>query len=260
MTRKIILSVFTFFLLPAILYVFKESSSNSPLSIIRGNGLESESSADSNILVFKVNYLGLIPAGQARLENKGVEFYQGRSVFHLSAKANPLNFYSKFFKAQAEAHSYIDCDKLYTLKFEQILMPPNKPEDKKEILYDQNNNFMELKGVRRHILPGTQDPLSAIFYIRHQNLEIGKAFDININTNQKNYQLYAKVIGREEYALGAKRVGVWVLEGVIRRRDKNHYHKTTMKLWLLDNPSKIPVLIKTMTNIGPITARLSAVE
>lgn len=260
MTKKIILSVFTFLLVSVILYVAKESSSNSPVSIIRYNGLENESSADSNILVFRVNYLGLIPAGQARLENKGIEFYQGRSVYHLSAEAKPLDFYSKFFKAQAQADSYVDSDKLYTLKFEQILMPPNNPEDKKEILYDQENNFMELRGVKRHILPGTHDPLSAIFYIRHQNLEIGKVFDININTNQKNYQLYAKVIGREEYALGAKRVGVWVLEGIIRRRDKNPYHKTTMKLWLLDNPSKIPVLIKTMTNIGLITTRLTEVE
>jgi len=228
MTKKIILSVFTILLLCVILCVFKESGSNRPLSIIRGNGLENESSADSNILVFRVNYLGMIPAGEARLENKGIEFYQGRSVYHLSAQANPLNFYSKFFKAQAQTDSYIDADKLCTLKFEQILLLPNKPEDKKEILYDQNNNFMELRGVRRHILPGTQDPLSAIFYIRHQNLEIGKVFDININTNQKNYQLYAKVIGREEYALRTKKVGVWVVEGVLRRRDKSRRRKPNL--------------------------------
>ncbi len=204
-----------------------------------------------------VDFQGIIPAGSARFENKGEELYQDIKVYHLSGRAYPLDFYTRFFNARAQVDSYVDADKLYTLKFKQSFILPNKTKQEKEILYDQDRNFMELKGIKRQILPDTQDPLSAIFYIQHQDLKLGKVIDININTNQKNYQFYAKVIARQEYTLETKKIGVWVLEGVVRRRDKNPYHKTTLKLWVLDNPTKIPILIKTMSNIGQVTARLT---
>ncbi len=260
MIKKIALSIGILFLLVIVLFALNEIGNNNPLTIIKYNKLQDKLSADSNIFAFRVNFQGLIPAGHAILENKGEESYQGKKVYHLSARANPLAFYTKIFNVQAKVDSYVDVDKLYTLRFTQTLSLPNKPRDEKVVLYDQDKNVMELRGVKRQILPATQDPLSAIFYLRHQDLELGKIFDLNINTNQKNYQLYAKVIGREEYTLEAKKIGVWVLEGIIRRRDKNPYHKTTMKMWLLDNPSKTPIFIKTLTSIGQVTARLSGVE
>jgi hypothetical protein len=95
-----------------------------------------------------------------------------------------------------------------------------------------------------------------MFYIRHQSLEIGKEFDININTNQKNYRLFVKVIKDEEYKIKDKKAKVWVLTGDIRRRDKSPRHSSTMTLWILDNPSKTPLLIKVTAGIFPFTARL----
>lgn len=260
MIKKTISSIFAVFLFIIILSVLKEMSNNRLIAIIKRNNLQNKLSAKSYNLAFMVDFQGLIPAGQARLENKGEEFYQDKKVYHLSARAYPLDFYTKFFNAQVQIDSYVDIDKLYTLKFKQSFILPNKTKQEKEVLYDQSKNFMELKGVKRQILPDTQDPLSAIFYIQHQNLELGKVLDLNINTNQKNYQLYAKVIGRQEYALEAKKIGVWVLSVIIRRRDNNPYHKTKMKLWLLDNPSKIPILIKTMSNIGWVSARLISID
>ncbi|MDD4894123.1 MAG: DUF3108 domain-containing protein [Candidatus Omnitrophica bacterium] len=244
-----------------VLFSFKETSGNSPISIIRRNDLQNRLTAKGDIFTFRVALFGLVPVGEAKFENEGEEVYQNRKVYHLSAAANLLDFYTKFFKAGAQIDSYVDKDKLHTLKFKQTLIRPNKPVDEKEVLYDQDKNFMELRGVKRQILPDTQDPLSAIFYIQHQNLELGKVFDLNINTNQKNYQLYLKVADRKEYALESKKIGVWVLTGVIKRRDKNNpYHKTTMKIWIMDSPSKIPILVKTMTSGGQITARLESVD
>lgn len=260
MIKKVIFSVLLFFLAVIVLFVSVEIGKNNLLSIIRYNKLQNKIMGDDNILVFRVTYLGLFPAGEARLENIGEELYQGKKAYHLSAQAYPLDFLSSVFNVQAQVDSYIDAGKLHTLKFMQRLSLPGKPQEEKEVLYDQDKNYMELKGVRRQILPNTQDPLSAIFYIRHQNFELGKVFDLNINTNQKNYQLYAKVTERKEYFLRSEKVMVWVLEAIIRRRDKNPYHKTTMKLWLVDDSLRTPILIKAMTNIGHITARLTSIE
>jgi hypothetical protein len=207
-----------------------------------------------------VNYLGFLPTGQAELKNMGIEIYQGKEVYHLLAEAKVSKFMSKFLNAKAIINSYIDKNKLHSLRFTQTSILPDKPKDEKEVLYDQEKNIMELRGVRRQILPDTQDPLSAMFYIQHQPLELGKEFDININTNQKNYRLYVKVIRKEEYLVDNKTVRLLLLQGDIRRRDKNPYHKSTFNLWILDNQYKIPILIKAMTNGGLITIRLTDIK
>ncbi|MDD4938547.1 MAG: DUF3108 domain-containing protein [Candidatus Omnitrophica bacterium] len=259
MIKKIAL-YFTILLSAAIiLCAFNEASKNNPASIIKDNNLHDKLSQDPRKIVLLVNLFGLIPAAEATFEDRGIELYEGREVIHLSGYARPLNFIRKFFNARAEADSYMDKDKLHALRFRQKIIRPNKA-DEREIFYNQKDNFMEAEGVKRQILPDTHDPFSAIFYLRKQPLRVGSALDLNINTNQKNYQFLVKVTKREEYSIGSKKIGVWVLEAVVRRRDNNPYHKTTIKFWLLDNPSKTPILFKAMTNVGQVTARLTAIE
>jgi Protein of unknown function (DUF3108) len=260
MVKRIFLSFFAVFVALIILFAIIEISSSNPLSVIKRNKLQDRIIRENSALVFMVDFQGIIPAGEARIRNMGLEPYQNKKAYHLSAKAYPLNIYAKFLHLEAKIDSYVDPDKLSTFKFKQSILLPNKTKQEKEILYDQARNIMELEGVKRQIFPNTQDPLSSMFYIQHQKLELGKEFDLNINTNQKNYQFYIKVVARQEYAIGNKKVVVWLLDGIIRRRDKNVYHRTTMKLWVLDGPEKIPILIKTVSNAGLVTARLTGIE
>lgn len=259
--KKIISAVLAILAISVISFIFVQLYRNSPLYAVKILSLKNEFLLEEpKKAVFEVDFLGLFPLGKAELVNRGIEAYQDKQVYHLSARVRSLEIISRFFDAQAYVDSYFDKDKLHSLKFSQVLIIPDKPKDEKEVLFDQKNNIMELKGVRRQILPDTQDPLSAFFYLQRQPLELGKEFDININTNQKNYRLYAKVIKKEEYFVQGKKIGAWVFQGAIRRRDDSPFHSSTISLWLLDNPSRSPILIKAMTNIGLITARIVNLE
>jgi hypothetical protein len=226
-----------------------------PVNIINKLRTQNRLSAEDKIMVFQVDF-GFFPIGRADFENKGIITYQNQQVYHLLAKASVVKWLSHFFNAQAIAESFIDKNKLHTIKFTQTLVMPDKPKDFKEINYDQKNNIMELRGVKRQILPDTQDPLSALFFIRRQSLKTGGEFDININTNQKNYGLVGKVVRKEEYLIEGKKTGVWVLQGDIARRDKSSRHKSSIIIWLLDNNNKTPILIKAFTSGGTVVARL----
>lgn len=260
MVKRIILSFVAVFASFVVILAAIEINSNNPLSVIKHNKLQDRIVAENAVLVFTVDFQGIIPAGRGRVTNMGLEPYQNKKAYHLTARAYPLDIYKKFIHVQAAIDSYVDPDKLSTLKFKQSILLPNNTRQDKEILYDQAKNIMELSGVKRQIFPNTQDPLSVMFYIQHQKLELGKEFDLNINTNQKNYQFFIKVAGRREYTIGGKRIGVWLLDGIVRRRNKNVYHRTTMRLWVLDGESKIPILIRTVSNAGLITARLTGIE
>jgi hypothetical protein len=188
------------------------------------------------------------------------ELFQGKEVYHLTAEARATGLISRFLNARVQIDSIVDKNRMRSLRFTQIMEMLDKPKDERVIIYDQENNIMELRGVKRSILPDTRDPLSAMLYIQNQDFQPGKEFDINLNTNQKNYRLYLKVIKREEYVINGSKTGAWVLEGDIRRRDKNPRHSLTITVWVLDSPYKVPFLLKVTTNIGPITAWLIEVR
>jgi hypothetical protein len=62
---------------------------------------------------------------------------------------------------------------------------------------------------------------------------------------------------RIEFALGNSKVGIWVVQADIRRRDKNNpYHRSSMTIYLLDDANKTPILIKVSASGFYITARL----
>lgn len=253
--------IFFFIFIILILIIILQINKNRPILIIKSLDLHNRLSTEFKTIVFEVNFLGFLPIGEAQLENKGLTDYLDKKVFHLYAQAETLKFISKFFNASCQIASYIDKDKLHSLKFVQTLIIPDKPKETRQVLYDQENHIMELGGVKRKILPDTQDPLSAIFYIQHQLLELGREFDMNINTNQKNYGLFAKAIKKENYKIKDKAVDVWVIKGDILRRDKSPYHRSNITFVCLRTESdNIPVLIKVFAGGFFITARLIEVK
>lgn len=258
--KKIIYYFLVVLISAVILFIFTELTRNNPVYIIKSLKLQDRFSlSEPTKMEFRV-FLGFFPVGAGQIINEGIETYQNRNVYHLLAQARAEGFVSRFYSPRFKVDTYIDRDRMHSLKFKQFLAIPDKPVEEKEIIYDQKNNIMELKGVKRHILPDTQDPLSAIFYIQRQILELGKEFDININTNQKNYRLNAKVIKKEEYNIGNKKIGVWVVQVDISRRDKNPLHSSSMRFYFLDDPPKTLLLIKSINSIGSFRARLVKIE
>jgi hypothetical protein len=257
MIKKIVSLLLLFVL---IVFIFMQLNKNNPEAIIKSLKLHNALFLNANSMKFDINYLDILPLGKTELREWGDTIYKDRLVYHLTAKAKVSKVVSFFFNVSAELSSYIDKEKLYSLRFTQSLIIPDKPKDEKEVVYDQEKNIMELRGVKRQILPNTQDFLSAFFFIRQQPFELGKEFDLNINTNQKNYRFYAKVVDRKEYNIKGQKIGVWVLKADIRRRDKSPRHSSSAKMWFLDNQTKTPILIKAATNIGSITTRLVSVE
>lgn len=255
--KRAIVAVICFLLLVlAVVFIF-EGSKNNAAYVVRSLGIDNLASADTaKSMMYGISFFGVLPVGKAELVNNGIIDYKGQQVYYLSGQADTAGIISSVFQAHAEAHSYIDKDKLYPVLFKQTLILPDKPKDEKEISYDQDNLMMEIKGVRRLILANTQDPLSIMFYLSRQRFETGKEFDININTNQRNYRFFLKVLRKEEVTIKGKSTGIWVVKGDIRRRDKSPRHTSMMTLWLLDNPAKTPLLTKVSSSGIFITARL----
>lgn len=206
-------------------------------------------------LKYRINLLGIIPVGEATFAYEKAEEHNGIKVYHLNASAGILKIFSKLFNGYAILDSYVDREKLSPVLFRQRVEAPGKENPSKEIFYDLKNLTMNLNGVVRQILPNTQDPLSAMFKLRHMDFDNTKEIEMNINTNQKNYILTG--IAKQKDLLTNKKIfKIVIIKSEIKRRDKDPYHKSNVTIVLLKGKENIPILIKVFASGALITAQL----
>lgn len=253
-TRTILIVI----LIACLGFVVIEIGSDSPAAIL--SNLVKKEKLEGSEFIFRIKYFWVIPIGEATFANKGAKAYDEKKVYHLQAQASISPYLASLFKAFIRIDSYTDAEKLHSLAFLVHQKISGKPDEYKEIIYDQKNNIMEFEGTRRLIYPHTQDCLSAIFYLQQQDFHVGKEFSLNINTNQKNYELKVKVLRRDEFEIRDRNIALWVLGATIRKRDGSPRHRSNFTVWLIDNSTKTPVLIKAMTILGQVTAKLVEVN
>ncbi|MBP7087904.1 MAG: DUF3108 domain-containing protein [Candidatus Omnitrophica bacterium] len=212
-------------------------------------------------IIFKVSYAGFMPLGAGVVENNGIEDFGKEEAYHVKAIAwsnSLINFLGN--KIEAEVHSFIDTDKFYTLKFMEKVSVGGETKEEKSIIYDQIKHIMKKDGEEREILAETHDPLSLLFYLMRQDLTLGKTIDLNINTNQKNYRFYGKIVEEKTITVGNNIFKAYILKGKVQRRNNSLRHSSEFTVWFIDKPQKVPFLIKIFTNIGPITVRLAEID
>ncbi len=227
-------------------------NNNTDIILSRKNIINLESS--STRMYYTIYLFGFLPVGKAMFADRELAEYKGLSLYKLSAEAHGSNFVNKFYPFFARIDSYIDRINFLPIFFEQT-MKINKQKSVKEISYDQKNNIMRILEERRSILSETYDPLSAIYKLRRSDLDILTDFDLNINTNQKNYVFIGKVKPGN-----ARDLRIYEIKGKIFRRDKNPYHQSKVDIVLAGSKVKIPVLIKVFASGAYLTIKLNKVE
>ena len=208
----------------------------------------------SKQLVYKVYFLGIFPLGKAVIEDNGWARLEGEDLYLLSAQANAGGLISRLYPFSASLESYLEARTFLPVIFRQKLRTKDK-EIAKEARYDQANNIMEIAGQKRNILPETRDPLSALYKLRRMDLDKTANFDLNINTNQKNYAFTGSIVS-DNIQTKNGRANIYRLKGRIFRRDKNPYHQSQVEFVLLGNQHKTPLFIKVFASGALITARL----
>jgi hypothetical protein len=247
--KKIVILVFVL----AIFLIFLVQYNNDPKNIILA--LRKQGGFKQEILVYRINLFGFIPVGDAVFQAAKEEELNGRKVYHLVASAKSLKIVSPFLSGTVNLDSYIDRENGNPLIFREKISIKGKNDLTREASYDQLQSVMTLKGVRRQVLPNTQDHLSAIFNLRRTDFDKVGDYDLNINTNQKNYSLKGSA-QNGQITLKGRIYKTVLLKASISRRDKNPYHKSTISMLLLKDEGNLPLLIKVFASGAVINVRL----
>jgi hypothetical protein len=151
-------------------------------------------------LTFSVKWLAVM-AGEITVEIKGIEEVRGRKAYRIEAHVRTKGFCSTIYKVDSRYVSYLDVEKLHTLRHEVYRREGGY---KKEAVtdFDQVEHTAHFKSLTDGsekiftILPDTQDAITALYIARLNPLSQRKPLQIKICNNERNYVAVLNVVKR----------------------------------------------------------------
>lgn len=212
-------------------------------------------------LEYDLSWAG-IKAGITIFEVVEIKDVRGREAYHLSSQSRTTGFVSKFYEIDEKANAYLDKKNLYSLG---IRIDERRKDQvrKKEVLFDQDAHravYTKNGEISNHeIGAAIQDSLSSFYYLRTRDLSPGDELKISTFENGTSYEITAKALQREKISVPAGTFDAIKIHLLIRYKEEFKEKGETL-IWLSDDDFKIPVIIKTQTNAGYITAKLTKMK
>ncbi len=224
------------------------------------------------ILEYSVEWLG-IPIGIIILKVEGRENINGHLCYHLSAKAIPNKFFRKFYDMEYNIHSYLDCKKLTTRRFEKIrrikdalvYVEVQLYPEKKEAKYTYYSpsgpmKTVEFPSLKEKVIsnlsetiaiPGEMhDILSALYYFRLLRVDLNQNYTMQIAYERKNWIVSMKI--EKLFRKDIYRKGNFSLMQVSPDSDLNNLVLGKRKIYVTftTDSRRFPVEFKLYSNAG----------
>ncbi len=267
MNRKPISEVAAILLLPALLGVATAEEADSldtgmlqPGRVVYPDGSEGILLPDTlpfgpgEILDFELQY-GVVDVGRARLETEGVELEDGRQAMGILSRAKSARWIDSVYKVRDEVSSVMDIDRLHSLEFRKHLREGKYRADQ-EATFDHENGVARYQdGSEAELPPGSQDILTALYYVRSFPLVVGMVLHIPLHDGKKSYALRVGVVGRERLETSLGELDCLILEPSFESRGL-FKSEGRMLIYMSDDARRLPVLLKAKAPVGAFTSEL----
>jgi hypothetical protein len=197
----------------------------------------------------------MVKVGEATMEVSDVIDHQGRPVYIVKTLAKSFPFFDKFFKVRDTAETWIDVEGLFTWYFRKMLNEGNYQNEQIQE-YDQSRGVVRAQDTLFTAPRYVQDVLSALYYVRTQDLEPGQSIYIDNFTKDKCYPLEVKIYDREIIEVPAGKFKCIKVEPLLKEAGV-FKQEGSLTVWLTDDRLKMPVLMKSKVLVGSIYAELT---
>ncbi len=228
----------------------------------RGSDIKIENHAfrPGERLTYDISWSNFIKAGTAVMEVNEDTMPDGRKVYRITSTARSAGLVKVFYSVHDVVESTMDCEDLDSLRYASHESHGKKTR-RKEMTFDYATNTVTTvinndKPQTFTIPPHVQDPLSSLYYLRTMNgLVDGKSVFIDVHDSDKNWSVEVRVLGKEKISTPAGEFDAIKVrtypkyEGVFQ-------NKGEIDIWLTDDESRTPVLMKSKISIGSIVATL----
>ncbi|MEA3485195.1 MAG: DUF3108 domain-containing protein [Candidatus Aerophobetes bacterium] len=223
--------------------------------IMRGGAIEAHSFKVGEKLSYKVKFLGFVVGEQTLEVKNGVEINGYPTYLFLSA-TKTVGLVSLLYRLDSRTECFADLKTLYPRR---LIIHRYENSDSNETRVEVNLNeklaIARIKDInytwsRNFSLP-ILDAVSLTYWLRTQDLEVGKEFSASFIEGQKIRELKVKVVKEEE---------VWTYTGSYFTFLCSEASSKERKMWFTTDKRHLPVKLQAETSIGILTAYLSEIE
>ncbi|MGD0649584.1 MAG: DUF3108 domain-containing protein [Verrucomicrobiia bacterium] len=210
-------------------------------------------------------FWGPFVAGRASLEVQGIERVDGHDCYHLVAQARTSGLAELLFHVDSTTESWLDVNQLFTRRYRE-----NRVEGKKarnnETVYDYDHkqavstNLLNGKTSAMPLDQPVQDVVSALYYVRVQQLKPSIENNFLINAGSTNYSVHVRPDLRKTLWIrplgdvAAMRIEPKPTLSIVAA------NKGRMWFWVSDDNRKLPLLVASDMKIGSAKLVLFKVE
>lgn len=202
-----------------------------------------------------------IKVGSAIMQIKDIQTIAGRKCFHIYTAARSAPFFDVIYKVRNVNESWIDIESLCSLKFFSSINE-GKVIKTETLIFDQPNGTYEIieKKKKGEVPPFVQDVLSALYYLRTMDLEVGRTYEMDSHSGDTSWPLIAKIVKKQTIKVPAGKFDCLVVEPAIREGAGIFQAKGKLWVWITDDERKIPVKMSSKIPIGSIIALLKKIN
>lgn len=205
-------------------------------------------------MVFNLSY-GPVTAGVGTLEVKGLVRHRGHTCYELESKANSNRFFSSFYKVRDKITSYLDVENLSSQYFYKRLREGDYKKTV-EVDFDHKENLAHYRGGDSYpITEGALDVLSAFYFARNLDLDVGDEYDMSAHSSRKTADLKIVVHGKERVEVEAGTWDCYVVEPILKGEGL-FKHEGKLMMYVTADENRIPILVKTKVPVGTIDIEL----
>ena len=220
-------------------------------------------------VVHAITYLGAT-AGHLTLSVKPFAVVNGKKSYNFHIEVKSTSFFSKVFAVDDEIQTYVDYESLvphafklnihdaYQVKEAQSYFDNDSLRaDYWEHKYTEKGGHEEKKQ-NWAILPFSQNPFSAIFYMRIFNWTVGKDYVFRVADDEKNVEFKAHALGKEVLTTEAGTFNTIKLKAEVVSRGK--LKATDFYLWISDDSRKYVLRIDVKLPVGTLTSEAIKIQ
>jgi hypothetical protein len=205
---------------------------------------------------FSIDY-GPVNAGNATLAVVGTVEFDGHSCYRVESTASSNRFFSGFYKVRDKVVSYVDRQGLFSRYFMKRLREGSYRKTE-EIVFDHVAGVArDHAGDEYEVPAGVHDPLSAFYYVRTLDLEVGKDVFLTAHESDDTYELRVIVHRQEAVETGLGTFDCFVVQPIMLG-EGIFKHEGDLMIYLTADARRIPVLMTTELPVGSVKAQLQA--
>jgi len=219
-----------------------------------GNAIAAHPFEVGERLIYKVKFAGFV-VGKQTMEIKEIIEINGYPSYFFLSNTKSIGLASLFYRLNDRIESFADAKTLYPRLIIYRYESSGKNETRVEVDLDEKLAIARIKNIdyvwsHRFSLP-ILDAVSLTYWLRTQDLEVGKEFSASLIEGQKIRELKVKVVKEEE---------VWTYTGSYPAFLCSETASAERKIWLTTDERHLPVKLQAETSIGILTAYLSQIE